>query len=190
MSKLIEQEFGINVFEDAEISINLLIGQNSSAVDFIAGEVRDLLDRNFHIYREDHDIIIPNKEEVHSYQVTMDTKNGDLFSIELEYLLNEGLDGEEQLLKDISMSANPRIVATFLKVLLKKYPNEGLLYGMLEMFFVNINRDLLREDLNTLSDEEISNRLYEPLPSDHLLYKINNGGWVDNSGTFHKYPEG
>jgi hypothetical protein len=188
MSSKVMNSFGIDVFDDHQISLNLLVDQNAGSLDFNIPFLQEAISKIFYIVSEDHTIVIPEKEEYHSFDVKLKENDDEVFFIEFKYLRSIHPAKGELLVKDISTNTNPRLLANIIKIILSKFDNPGLLFGAIEIFFVEINRDIIQEDLSKLSDNEISQKLYKPLPSDHLLYKINQGGWVDDDGTMHEYP--
>lgn len=127
-------------------------------------------------------------EERHEFTVKFNEGDEEEFYIGLRIVKSNSPTRGIEFLKDMSMSSHPRLVATLLKMFFDDVLSEGLLFGLIEVISVGINRNVLREDLKKLSDRELGNRLYELLPSDHLLNKINNGGWVDEEGNMHEYP--
>ncbi len=188
MSNILQRKFGIDVFDENEIYLNLLNDQASMALDYDVSVLTNVIATSFQVVKEHHAIVDPGRAESHSYEIKLDENTDDVFFLKLKLTKSYHQTRGEELFKNIIMDTHPRFVASFLKVFLRKFPNEGLLYGLIEIFLVGIKREVLSKDLNKLSDREISDQLYEVLPSDHILYKINHGGWVDDQGNMHEYP--
>ncbi|WP_150523830.1 hypothetical protein [Roseibium sediminis] len=188
MGEYLKDDYGIDVFGDQDIYINLLVGNQSMSLDFDINKLGSIINNIFFVENSYKTIISPGKEEDHIYSVKILQSDIESYDISLRYTRSYNELRGEGFFKSMSMTAHPRFVALFLKSFLNEYSNDGFLYGLLEVVLVEINRAILREDLDQYTDQEISSILYKPLKSSHILYKINQGGWVDDHGNWHTYP--
>ncbi len=185
MNDILKENFNMDVFEGLELSFNILVGNNLNALHYEFDVIDSIIRKHFNVIKVFHNVYIRAKEEEYKYRINI---YDDERSIILELIRSVNENNEEEFFRLIVMNSHPRFVATFLKLLLERYSFDGFLYGYIDGVFVGINRQVLREDLSAYTDEQLSNMLYEDLPGDHLLYKIDSEGWVDDSGKWHDWP--
>ncbi|WP_150523831.1 hypothetical protein [Roseibium sediminis] len=150
--------------------------------------MKSLVNNHFILVSEHHNIINPDKEERHRFVIKLSESDDREFTIELDYITSIHEVRGTEYFKSLLMIANPRLVSAFLKAYLNEYEIDGKFFGFIEEVFVLLNEDIFDEDLTQYTDAELSRMLYVQIPSDHILYKLENGGWVDDHGNWHTYP--
>ncbi|WNZ54010.1 hypothetical protein QT397_02390 (plasmid) [Microbulbifer sp. MKSA007] len=114
MSQLLEK-YGLDVFDEHEMYINLLVEQELMKIDFNFSDVKELIQNSFIVEREDQSIVVPKIEEDYEFTVRLDELNPEEFSIILQRFRSYNPSKGEKFLKSISMNSHPRLVSYFLK---------------------------------------------------------------------------
>ncbi|WP_150523833.1 hypothetical protein [Roseibium sediminis] len=191
MNNEFKENFNIDFLDAPEMDVNILANNDLNNLHYELLDVEEILRRNFIVVREFHNIISEGYVEDHSYDVKLEKNTTDEFRIELRYLRSFSNEEGERFLRTLSLDAHPMLLAILLQEILRLNNIEGILFGYIGIstgILVEIDRKVLGEDVSKYSLEELSSKLFKPVPADHILSKLTFNGWVDDTGKWRTYP--